>query len=790
MLDLKDFQEDAVSKLVETMRKQVSAIDSGAMINPNIIFKSPTGSGKTIMMTEALRRLPDEFDFNDKYFVYLWLAPVKLHAQSYKKLKKELHDDIYNLINIDDGLTSDPLAPNTLLFSNWEKLNSTAKKDDPEKGLKAGDWTNTAVRQGEQANLQDILNATREKGGKIILIVDECHQAFFGDKSQRFVDEVVKPSLIVQLSATPKEKPTIEVKYEDVVESGLIKNQIIINNDLANSSTDDKTVIESLILQSLKQRDDLAKKYEAMGKNINPLLLIQLPNETDNLSDLDIKYRDIIEEVLLNEGINYDYGNMAVWLSEEKRNLENIEAPDNPVKVLLFKQAIALGWDCPRAQALLMLRDIKSDSFKIQTIGRILRMPEAEHYLDDTLNTAYVFTDLESIKVDADAKDPMRNLIKYKVSRINPVFNSDLITLPDSIFLTRVDYGDLKADFHDILENVLEQAFGLDESDDEKTCYEKIDEKLEVYDEELTTVLLSDEVLENIDEAAKQDFFAEGDIVKRKLDDAMVENVFNAELREDIKPFKNFARSRSIVYGSLKNVFRRGGFSDFDIQRIFACSKLNKDFLRECFEIAIDQYSHINQQDLKKRRDREGKVFDFTIPERDEFSDNSESITTIRNVYVDYYRSKNAPTTTEVPFEEYLDHSHGVSWWYKNGDKGEKYFAVEYWELDEKALSHRAAFYPDYIVKFKDGTTGVFDTKSGFTSENKNAKQKANALQDYLRKHADLCLWGGIVRPAKNNTGWEIQADYLNNQIARSDHANLPDFDYSDENWVSFEIPA
>lgn len=46
---------------------------------------------------------------------------------------------------------------------------------------------------------------------------------------------------------------------------------------------------------------------------------------------------------------------MAIWLSNEKINLEDIAKPDNMVEVLLFKQAIALDWDCPRVSVLLMV---------------------------------------------------------------------------------------------------------------------------------------------------------------------------------------------------------------------------------------------------------------------------------------------------------------------------------------------------------------------------------------------------------------------------------------------------
>jgi type III restriction enzyme len=50
------------------------------------------------------------------------------------------------------------------------------------------------------------------------------------------------------------------------------------------------------------------------------------------------------------------------------------------VSFLLFKQAAATGWDCPRASVLVMFREIKNPTFAIQTVGRILRMPFGTHF--------------------------------------------------------------------------------------------------------------------------------------------------------------------------------------------------------------------------------------------------------------------------------------------------------------------------------------------------------------------------------------------------------------------------
>lgn len=86
-------------------------------------------------------------------------------------------------------------------------------------------------------------------------------------------------------------------------------------------------------------------------------------------------------------------------LSEDKKDLpENLTENDSVSVFLLMKQAISTGWDSPRAKILVKLREGMSESFEIQTIGRICRMPEAKHYDDDLLDFCYVYTFDEKYK--------------------------------------------------------------------------------------------------------------------------------------------------------------------------------------------------------------------------------------------------------------------------------------------------------------------------------------------------------------------------------------------------------
>ena len=90
----------------------------------------------------------------------------------------------------------------------------------------------------------------------------------------------------------------------------------------------------------------------------------------------------------------------------------------------------------------------------------------------------------------------------------------------------------------------------------------------------------------------------------------------------------------------------------------------------------------------------------------------------------------------EKKFIDLLKNSGTVAWWWKNGDEHmQENFGIK---IDEKGKT----FQPDFIVRYTDGTIGIYDTKP-IGDRVDDTKVKAEALQNYIKKQKKVA--GGIV---------------------------------------------
>ena len=86
MIALRRYQEKAIRELREKANELLDLQDS-----KTIVFKAPTGSGKTLMMAEFLKTLVEN-RIDTKTFSFIWTAPRQLHTQSKEKLTRYYFD--------------------------------------------------------------------------------------------------------------------------------------------------------------------------------------------------------------------------------------------------------------------------------------------------------------------------------------------------------------------------------------------------------------------------------------------------------------------------------------------------------------------------------------------------------------------------------------------------------------------------------------------------------------------------------------------------------------------------
>jgi len=398
-MQLKIYQENAIDELLTKAKRLLSYLGS-----KKLVFKSPTGSGKTIMMAEFLKQLVDDREIRQS-LGFIWTAPRQLHIQSRDKLENYFETSRVLKCSYFEDLDDRKISENEILFFNWESINRV---------------DNIYIRDNEQEfNLSKVLERAKEDGREIILVIDEAHHHATSQISQGLI-QMIGPKLTIEVTATPatitNEDEKVFVQLDDVKKEGMIKKAVILNDDFDNFIKQGKIKTQKLsggseelvIDVALKKRKELLKEFQKEGVNVNPLVLIQLPDRKTSLED---RIRERAESILKNKykiSAEKDSNKLAIWLSGEHINKENVERQDSEVEVLIFKQAIALGWDCPRAQILILFRQWHSSIFSIQTVGRIMRMPEPDkgHYKNEILNYGYVYTNLDNIEIQEDiAKD-------------------------------------------------------------------------------------------------------------------------------------------------------------------------------------------------------------------------------------------------------------------------------------------------------------------------------------------------------------------------------------------------
>lgn len=747
--ELKNFQALAVSKLVDTCSSLLDQVGRQKVC----VLCAPTGSGKTVMAAKFIESLILRRE-DEVCFLWVSIGKGELHLQSRNSLRRifDGHPKV-SLLEQDFLSGKSEISRNEVVVVNWEKVRSKDKA--------SGEWKNTLMKDGEKINFREVLANTREKR-KIILIIDESHIGATAERTNELKDEV-DADIVLEISATPKFKPSaseisrgpagwVEVPASDVIEEGLIKKEIIINPSIDELSVNEKDSQEVILEAAFQKREKLLGIYDSLDVDINPLVLIQIPNADAGQAKL-----NAVIDFLAQKDVTENNGRLAIWLNDypSSENLDHISDNTNAIQFLVFKQAIDTGWDCPRAHILVKFRESKSETFEIQVVGRILRMPEQKHYANDILNNGYIFTNIHNIIVKKEEYNP--NTIKHiKSSRKKNYKNVEL----PSYYKSRADYGDVTSAFIPLFCETAREYFNFKDTsiiiDNRESMMQK--------GLELEISKLVESVALNLGVSAADLDALEGDLsglqtMDLRLSGNDTQSAFNRFLEEQMGTFTNIKRSlpimKSALYAFFKKYLEDGkGRQDATwLQRTVLHSK-NRGHFETIFADAIHRFSIEKEIEVKKRVESGEQNYIFEVPGEIYINEFIEEIVdhkkyVMETCYLNIDRSK-----PEKTFEDLLDSDSKIEWWFKNGINKIEYLGLKY-EYPQNKIK---TFYPDYLVKYVDGTVAVYETKSDGDDEifgglNVKTAAKAQALsewRDALLKQGRK-IKTGVVIVKKNN---------------------------------------
>lgn len=754
MIILVDYQDKAVKKSLKEIQE---VLDSPERRDESrkFLLQAPTGSGKTIMASSIVRGMAG---LEGRDFAFVFMAPNTLHTQSKASFEQHLEGENVMFLG---SLPTGALEKNSILFLNWASVNKAKNKM-------------IADREDERT-IAAVMEKTRDMNRDIIFIIDESHHSASSTISKEFIS-TVSPRLIFEISATPKSDFTaddfadkvaarVKVAKDDVIASGIICKGAVFGQDyeahektyFAKFGKGNADPNELYVWAALQERTKFEGKLSAESEDFTPAYIpavgIQLPSQGNAGQEVkdtkeELSQVDALIDFLIKCGIHRE--EIAVYLSGRKENMDEKNMPLAEVKVVIFKTAIAVGWDFPRLKVGALLRETKTKSFAVQTLGRWMRQPERKQYANEYLNNAYFYTDVElmpaaandDIVVSLAKTTTLRPKFKESVAQVQLTSVNRLPTDPiilDTSYFAKNWVKALKEERNtpELSAKELFHAMGFTSSNEVLGAVTQIGNY---------TITNIDAV--QTESGSTTDYREDNGFAARRLSNHETEAEFE-KVVHDVLSYHKVSNADNIISHILTSIARVTGLTASTVARVIKADGHLETFANMVGAVVVkfktenadvfkdnssfEEVTWTPTETAKILYSKDGKT-GFSKNEPVQVSENS------RYVY-DFApalgRISGKGSDLEKEYFDYLESvaaEDEVKWFVKNGDQGSEHFSILYDKpVTGTNRTVKTLYYPDWIILRTDGSIDIQDTKSGMTMQDGSTLPKLQAAVNYCK---------------------------------------------------------
>jgi hypothetical protein len=247
----------------------------------------------------------------------------------------------------------------------------------------------------------------------------------------KFFRETLQPEYTVLVTATPDDADITKfekslglsklnrttINRQEPVDEGLIKEGIKCVAYFAPPGQETLVDYEDV---ALREGVALHRKWKAelkkLGVDLTPLMLVQVDSKDKSV--------ERAKERLL--ALGFTETQIAIHTAEEPDSGLLALANDEAREVLVFKMAVALGFDAPRASTLVSMRAARDEDFGVQLVGRILRVHRKlqgrarAKTLPEILRYGYVFLADAEAQTGLDLAGQRINKLQTEYAKVSP----------------------------------------------------------------------------------------------------------------------------------------------------------------------------------------------------------------------------------------------------------------------------------------------------------------------------------------------------------------------------------